>query len=123
MATQFIQGFIAHNGTDADDAIRYFIARENAEAFGKTAPAMIPVGARVADMFDSLEDYLAEQPHTVTVLDVTEDDIRAAEEAMWNADPSVPDSEKFHFPTCRECGAENVEDAGDHADQMGHWPR
>lgn len=26
------------------------------------------------------------------------------------------------FPTCSTCGERNVEDAGDHADQTGHWP-
>ncbi|AKI28645.1 hypothetical protein GTE6_3 [Gordonia phage GTE6] len=27
-----------------------------------------------------------------------------------------------HFPACTRCGAANVEDAGDHADNAGHWP-
>lgn len=27
------------------------------------------------------------------------------------------------FPTCSTCGERNVEDAGDHAERTGHWPR
>lgn len=71
-ATQrFVPGFIAANGKGADADIRYFIARENAADFagtaGSVAPAMIPVGAQVHDMFDSLEDFEAGKPTTIEV--------------------------------------------------------
>ena len=65
MATtqRFIPGFIASDGSDRDDAIRYFAVQENAEAYGThVAPAMIPVGALIHDVFDSLEDFQAEKP-------------------------------------------------------------
>lgn len=97
-AQQFISGFIAANGMGGDAEIRYYIARENAAEFagaqGSVAPAAIPVGAEVADMFDDLESYLAGKPHTVVAEDVTEDDSRLTElerleERMHNGGPAM----------------------------------
>lgn len=31
-------------------------------------------------------------------------------------------ADSLNAPDCGRCGARNVEDAGDHADQTGHWP-
>lgn len=61
---RFVPGFIAEGA----EGIQYFIARENAEAYDTTDgvfDCMIPVGASVMDMFDSLEDFEAGKPTVI----------------------------------------------------------
>jgi hypothetical protein len=60
-----IPGYMAEKG----DEIRYYAMRANAiewagEGYMAVVPALVPVGATMHDVFDSLEDFDASKPAT-----------------------------------------------------------
>lgn len=53
-----IPGYMA----EGDEGIRYYAVLDNARGYGVPVPAMIPVGAEIHDVFDSLVDFEAGKP-------------------------------------------------------------